>query len=200
MWWKKHKWKVLLPVLVVVILVAAFWIGGDNPNAQGWTPKPSAEVTPPITSTQPPDEPTEPIPSASDETSCTISISCATILENLDYCDPSKVGLVPEDGWVLEPVVVTFSEGESVFDVLQRVCREHKIHLEFVDTTIYDSAYIEGIANLYEFDVGELSGWRYSVNDWFPNYGSSRYQVEDGDVIEWVYTCDLGGDIGASDF
>ena len=24
------------------------------------------------------------------------------------------------------------------------------------------------------------------VNGWFPNYGCSRYQVEDGDVICWV--------------
>lgn len=61
---------------------------------------------------------------------------------------------------------------------------------------MYNSAYIEGIHNLYEFDVGELSGWMYSVNDWFPNYGCSRYQLQDGDVVEWVYTCDLGEDVG----
>ena len=36
----------------------------------------------------------------------------------------------------------------------------------------------------------------YEVNDWFPNYGCSRYEVKNGDVIEWQYTCDLGGDIG----
>ena len=36
----------------------------------------------------------------------------------------------------------------------------------------------------------------YKVNGWFPNYGCSRYQVEDGDVICWVYTCDLGADVG----
>ena len=34
------------------------------------------------------------------------------------------------------------------------------------------------------------------VNGWFPNYGCSRYQVEDSDVICWVYTCDLGADVG----
>ena len=36
----------------------------------------------------------------------------------------------------------------------------------------------------------------YQVNDWFPNYGCSRYQLQDGDVIHWVYTCDLGYDVG----
>ena len=36
----------------------------------------------------------------------------------------------------------------------------------------------------------------YSVNSWFPNYGCSSYTVNDGDVIEWRYTCDLGSDVG----
>lgn len=30
----------------------------------------------------------------------------------------------------------------------------------------------------------------------FPNYGCSKYEVSDGDVIEWRYTCDLGKDVG----
>lgn len=127
---------------------------------------------------------------------CTISISCSTILDNMDLCDPAKADLVPVDGWILQPITVTFYEGESVFNVLQRVCKQQKIHMEFENTPIYNSAYIEGIHNLYEFDVGELSGWMYSVNDWFPNYGCSRYQLTDGDVICWVYTCDLGRDVG----
>jgi hypothetical protein len=36
----------------------------------------------------------------------------------------------------------------------------------------------------------------YNVNDWFPNYGCSRYALQDGDVVRWVYTCDLGADVG----
>ena len=127
---------------------------------------------------------------------CTISISCSTILNNMDLCDPAKVDLVPADGWILQPITVTFYEGESVFNVLQRVCKQQKIHMEFENTPIYNSAYIEGIHNLYEFDVGELSGWMYKVNEWFPNYGCSRYQLKNGDVICWVYTCDLGYDVG----
>lgn len=127
---------------------------------------------------------------------CTISISCATILNNMEYCSPEKVELVPASGVILAPTAVTFYEGESVFDVLQRTCRQQGIHMEFQYTPIYNSAYIEGIANLYEFDVGQLSGWMYRVNGWFPNYGCSRYQLSNGDAIEWVYTCDLGYDVG----
>ena len=130
--------------------------------------------------------------------SCTISICCATILDRMELLDPEKIELVPEDGWLLAPTVVPFSAGESVFDVLERTCRQNGIHMEFENTPIYDSAYIEGIGNLYEFDCGELSGWMYRVNGRFPNYGCSRYALQSGDVIEWVYTCDLGADVGGA--
>ena len=127
---------------------------------------------------------------------CTFSIECSTILNNLKDLDPDKRELVPSNGVILAPTKVTFYEGESVFDVLQRVCKENGIHLESSWTPIYNSAYIEGIHNLYEFDCGELSGWMYRVNGWYPNYGCSRYQLADGEVVEWRYTCDLGKDVG----
>lgn len=127
---------------------------------------------------------------------CTFSIECSTILNNLDQLDPDKLEMVPSGGTILSKTTVTFYEGESVFDVLQRVCKEKGIHLESSWTPIYNSAYIEGIHNLYEFDCGELSGWMYRVNGWYPNYGCSRYQLKDGDVVEWRYTCDLGNDVG----
>lgn len=126
----------------------------------------------------------------------TLSVSSLTILNNMKLLDPEKVELVPKDGIIFKAQQVTFYEGESVFNVLQREMKKNKIHMEFVNTPVYNSAYIEGIHNLYEFDCGELSGWMYKVNGWFPNYGASRYQLKQGDVIEWVYTCDLGRDVG----
>ncbi len=131
-----------------------------------------------------------------EEKTCTLSVTCQTILDNLDDLDPEKKELVPEDGVIFSPQEVTFYEGESVFNVLQREMKKNKIHMEFVNTPVFNSAYIEGIHNLYEFDCGDLSGWMYQVNGWFPNYGCSRYQLQDGDVIKWIYTCDLGRDIG----
>lgn len=127
---------------------------------------------------------------------CTLSIRCDTILNNMNLLKEAKKAMVPSDGVILETTTVTFSEGESVFDVLKRVTREQRIQMEFEFTPMYNSAYIEGIHNLYEFDCGDLSGWMYKVNGWFPNYGCSRYQLKQGDVIEWVYTCDLGKDVG----
>jgi len=129
---------------------------------------------------------------------CTLSVRCDTLLSNMHALDPDKHELVPHDGVIFAQRSVTFYEGESVFNVLNREMRRDKMHMEFRNTPIYNSAYIEGINNLYEFDCGELSGWMYKVNGWFPNYGCSRYQLQPGDVIEWVYTCDLGRDVGGT--
>lgn len=128
---------------------------------------------------------------------CTMSISCANLVDS-DVLAEAKRPLVPDSGWLLEPVECSFEEGESVFDVFNRVVRENKIHMEFVETPAYNSVYIEGIGNLYEFDGGPQSGWMYCVNGEFPNYGCSTVKLQDGDVVEWVYTLDLGNDVGGS--
>ena len=256
MWWKKNKWRVIVPILLLALAAFLFWYGGGAPGMQGWkVTKPSAAPTTAIeerpggaegtlsveeklaeaaklagntdkeqgdagysalqgmqldpetgldrygTSAVPEGKPVPVEPESVEitdvEHTCTISISCATILDNMGWLDPEKVELVPEDGWILKPIEVTFYEGESVFNGLLRTCKQQGIHMEFVNTPKYNSAYIEGIHNLYEFDCGQLSGWIYKVNGWSPNYGCSRYALKDGDVIEWQYTCNLGIDIDA---
>ena len=153
-------------------------------------------LTDPVPEGKPiPVEPQESVIS-DEEYTCTLSVRCDTILDNIDWLDPEKVELVPEDGVIFAGSPVTFYEGESVFNVLHREMKKAKLHMEFSNTPMNNSVYIEGIDNLYEFDCGELSGWMYKVNDWFPNYGCSRYVLKDGDLVEWVYTCDLGVDVG----
>ena len=151
---------------------------------------------------------TEPLPSAAipaepentaitdNKLTCTLSVRCDTILDNIEWLDSEKIDIVPKDGVIFAEKTVTFYEGESVFNLLVRELKQNKIHLEYERTPIYNSTYIEGIANLYEFDCGELSGWMYKVNGRFPGYGSSLYQLKGGDKVEWVYTCDLGKDVG----
>lgn len=127
---------------------------------------------------------------------CTLSIDCKTILDNKKDLEKEKESYVPKDGWIMKKRTVIFYEGESVFDVLLRETKKESIQMEYSMTPIYNSNYIEGIHNLYEFDCGRYSGWMYKVNDWYPNYGCSRYMLEDGDEICWRYTCDLGKDVG----
>lgn len=127
---------------------------------------------------------------------CTLSVSCSAALGHLDKLAPSNAKLIPKDGIIFPAQQVTFFEDETVFQVLQREMKKNKIHMEFVNTPIYHSVYIEGIHNLYEGDCGELSGWIYRVNGVLPGYSCSQYTLAAGDVVEILYTCDSGRDIG----
>jgi len=143
-------------------------------------------------------EPVEPedMLTGDDSFTVTLSVRADTILHNMHLLHRDKQELVPSSGMIFPATVVTAYEGESVFNVLQREMRRHGIHMSSRFTPIFNSAYVEAINNLYEFDVGPLSGWMYSVNGWFPNFGSSRYLLSSGDVVEWVFTVDLGRDLG----
>jgi hypothetical protein len=132
--------------------------------------------------------------------SCTVSVRCDTVLNHLDSLDSNKLDIIPKDGVILASTRITFEREESVFDVLKRATKQNGIHLEFTGSSAYGSAYIEGIGNLYEFDCGELSGWSYKVNGSFPAYGCSLYELSEGDKVEWVYTCDLGRDVGGGNY
>ena len=129
---------------------------------------------------------------------CTVTITCESILGNMDKLSPAKTGYVPEDGMILENTEVYFFEGETAFDVLKRVCETMDIQLEYSFTPIYNSHYVEGINHLYEFDCGAESGWMYKTEGWFPNYGASNYKLSGGENIVWAYTCRLGEDIGGN--
>lgn len=127
---------------------------------------------------------------------CSISISCSTVFDNKDKIDPAILAEQPSDGVIVPAVKVSIGEGDTVFDVLKQICDERSIPIEYSRIAATNNYYIEGINNLYEFDAGNLSGWMYSVNGKFPQLSSSQYTVSDGDVIEFVYSCSIGVDVG----
>ena len=127
---------------------------------------------------------------------CTLEIRCDTVVDTSKLENEAVIPYVPANGVILATTEVEYTPGENVFEVLKRVTRDQGIQMEFRDDPLYSGAYIEGINYLYEFDGGTLSGWMYKVNGQFPNYGCSQYFVEDGDEIVWMYTCDLGRDVG----
>ena len=171
--------------------------GTQNGSTQGIQAKEGNYYTDPVPEGMPePVEPQDTTVNTDSQLTCTLLVECSTILNNMGDLKEGKESLVPADGVIFGPSTVTFYEGESVYDVLLREMQNNRIHMESVFTAMYNSAYVEGINNLYEFDCGRWSGWMYCVNGWYPNYGCSRYQVQDGDVIEWHYTCDLGRDLG----
>lgn len=133
-----------------------------------------------------------------DSQTVTISIRCDTVLDNWDKLDDSLKSdkYVPADGVILPTFRTVLRKGDTVYDIFSRVTRYSKIVTDCVYTVNYSSVYVKGINHLYEFSCGELSGWMYKVNGVFPGYGCSKYVLKGGDVIEWVYTCDLGRDVG----
>ena len=135
---------------------------------------------------------------AGTENLCTITIRCDTVFDNADFLEEAKRPYVPQDGEILPVTTVEFAPGETVFDVLKRVCEASELQIEYSWTPLYDSYYVEGINHLYEFDCGFESGWMYQVNGVFPNYGCSAYELQGGEEIAWRYTCvGLGADLGA---
>ena len=125
------------------------------------------------------------------EFTCTMTIECKSILDHMDEFDPDKLEVLPEDGIIIARAEFGFNEGETVYDLIRRVTREKSVHMEASYTPVYESAYVEGINNIYEFDCGPYSGWTYSVNGKYPNYGCSGYKLEDGDEVIWHYTCEF---------
>ncbi len=127
-----------------------------------------------------------------------LTVSCSTVLDNWENLDPAlkHEKYVPSDGYILERTEYVLRKGDTVFDILDRAVRYNKIQMECIYSANYASVYVQGINHLYEFSCGELSGWMFSVNGKFPNYGCSRYELKDGDEILWAYTCDLGRDVG----
>jgi len=112
-----------------------------------------------------------------------------------DYFGQSWAGIIPPNGVILPTTTFEFQDGDTVYDVLRQAGRTHGISVSSRGTTF--GIYIEGINGLFEFHGGPLSGWMYSVNGWYPNFGAARYFLQPGDRIEWNYTTDLGRDLGA---
>lgn len=97
---------------------------------------------------------------------------------------------IPSDGVILPVTEFKITEGETAYELLIEAARAYGIHTETEGIN-----YISGIGNIYEFDYGDLSGWTYLVNGQRPSVGSGEYKLNDGDVVEWFYTLELGDDI-----
>lgn len=125
-------------------------------------------------------------------------IACDTILDNYSMLDDELKNekYVPSDGKILLQTEYVLRPKDTTFDLLSRVTRANKIQMISSGGSKFGSNYIQSINHLYERSCGALSGWMFKVNGEFPPYGSSKYKLKDGDIIEWLYTCDLGRDIG----
>lgn len=113
---------------------------------------------------------------------CTLSIRCDTVAGQADY--------LPADGVILDFASIRIPKGGTALDQLIAAAKQQGIHLEIND------GYVTGISYLYEQAFGDLSGWMFRVNGAFASVGSSGWVLEDNDYVEWMYTTDLGHDVG----
>ena len=93
---------------------------------------------------------------------------------------------IPADGVMLAAVTVPFHDGDTVYDILITAARQYRLQIDATGSAGME--YIAGINYLYEFDLGELSGWTYRVNGTPPSVGCGSYHPADGDTVEWIYT------------
>ena len=114
----------------------------------------------------------------------TITIRCDTIA--------GKKG-APSDPVILPLTEVEIADGDTAFAVLEATVKKHRIAMDYTGNG--SSVYVKGIAGLYEFAYGNLSGWIYRVNEEVMAVGCGQAVVKPGDVIEFLYTENLGEDL-----
>ena len=120
--------------------------------------------------------------SITDPVKTEIYISAATVA--------GKASHIPADGIILGKTEITVNKGQTALDQLISAVRKNSIQIE------NRGGYIAGIGNIYELDHGDLSGWMFRVNGEFSSVNASEYVLSEGDFVEWLYTTDLGKDIG----
>ena len=150
--------------------------GSDTEGSHSKTASPEATKAPRKT----------PAPSDENKHTCHFTIECSIILGQEDMWRDGLEEVVPESG-VFFSDKVSYKKGQSVYDALKRICDKNDILLDADYTPFYDTYYVRGIGNLYEFDCGSESGWKYSVNGVLPGVGSSLYEIKDGDEIVFFY-------------
>lgn len=136
-----------------------------------------------------------------DSPTVTVSVRCDTILDNWDSLDENLRSdkYVPRDGAIVADYVIVLRKNDTVYEILRRVTRHYKLTLDIVTLPEINSVYVKGINQLYEFSCGELSGWTFRVNGVVPSVDCASYKLSNGDVVEWLYTCDLGRDLAVYD-
>ena len=119
-----------------------------------------------------------------DTISTTIAIRCDKVAGQRDY--------IPADGVVLPVTEMELNRGATAAEQLVAAARMHNIHIENEGGV---SDYISGMAYLYEYDFGDLSGWVFCVNGEVAAVGCGEYVLSEGDSVEWVYSLEMGMDI-----
>ena len=125
---------------------------------------------------------------------CTLTVSCAALTKDLSRLSADKAALtLPSDGQIIPTQAVEFEAGQSALDVLKLTAEKNNIPLDIENG---EYVYVNAIGGLAGLDAGDLSGWMFSRNGEFPEESCAAVTVEPGDEIAFLYTCDMGADLG----
>ncbi|MGN1095427.1 MAG: DUF4430 domain-containing protein [Eubacteriales bacterium] len=165
--------KDIIIALLIIMLAAIFIMNTDFSSVEDYYLEHAEDIT-------------------EDSMSVSLSIRCDSILENTDKLDKELFAFIPPDGILLSETEYVLRDGDTVFDILLRAVKKNRLQMEYKgsESNIYGTVYVESIGYIYEFSCGPLSGWTYTVNGESPRVGCSNYTLSDGDIIEWIYTCD----------
>ncbi len=97
-----------------------------------------------------------------------------------------------QSGFYLASVKGFNLTGNKIPTSLMQELNKHNARV-FTDTIGTDD---DGKYDLGEFDYASGSGWMYSVNGSFPNYGFADYYPQNNDVVRVCFTLALGSDVG----
>ena len=125
--------------------------------------------------------------------------------DNGKRVERESVSVTKALGTIISKIKVPFAQGDTVADVTLRLLDAKGFTYTHSGTTKSDfylaaigSFTVRGVdyESFGEFDAGTGSGWMITLNKEFIAQGASEFEVENGDVIRWQYTCQLGADIG----
>lgn len=113
--------------------------------------------------------------------------------------------LIEEKGWTMD---FTGSLDSGFYlsslnglDIPDNVVNERLAEVLAANNMTVDETSIspgDGTYSLGEFCYNSYSGWMYSINGMFANYGMADYDPVDGDVVQIRFTLAYGADIGGS--
>ncbi|MCL2855864.1 MAG: S-layer homology domain-containing protein [Defluviitaleaceae bacterium] len=88
---------------------------------------------------------------------------------------------------------IYINEGETAYSIIRR--DDVGLYVQSTGHSVWAGMYVEAVNGWGEFDGGPLSGWMYAVDRVLPQFSASLFELENGQVLYWLYTYDLGDDL-----
>ena len=100
------------------------------------------------------------------------------------------------EAWILPTLIRDLPEGTTAFEVFKQVLAANGYTYDAKGSYVRAVIAPDG-TKVAELSKGQYSGWMYRVNGEFPDTYMGAYELEDGDVIEVLFTADYTKEPGA---